>query len=171
MQSVSNFSPLLLLKYTDNMHTIQPWMCIASFLLILHTDSFHSHALCVVFPSRYGLSHTLLPALTTGKLFNHTTTLSCTHSLAAHSSSGEHVHGQRWCMPPPSWKTIHLQISPMCNGEVHLSEQISAIACLHSFKQCTCTPHLPHTPHFSIISPVSLHLLFQTPRHPCGPLK
>lgn len=47
-------------------YTIQPRMCITLFLLILHTDSFHSHALRVVFPSHTGdicLHHSGKPSI------------------------------------------------------------------------------------------------------------
>lgn len=149
MQSASNFAPLLLLKCTDNnsamnMHSLLP--------AVSHTDSLRSQA-----PF---LSHG--PSCTSSQAWSQarcsTTSWSCTPSTTAQSSPAEHIQGHVCLHPPPD--------TPTCNGEVW-SPQANQCPCL--LARLHATPlHSPGHRHQRLLSPVSLHLLFQTPRHPYG---
>lgn len=147
-----------LLRYTNNLHTIQPQgMCIP-FLLILHWLLPQARSKCRISVSLW-LPHILFPAPTTDKLFP-PSPLRPGHTLPANPLSSKDVdtHPGADCLHHPRKPSI----SWFLPGAVSPSTSVPLTA--SNTAPATPQPHFP-------ASPASLHPLLQPPSHACGPLK
>lgn len=113
------FSPHLLLRFTNNLHTVQAQGLCIPFLLIFLPQA---RSKC-----RISISHTLFPAPTTDKLFPP----SPLHP--GDTLPSKDVHTSRCWLPPPTQKSPHTPISPRCS----LPKHTSATDCS---KHSTCNP-------------------------------